>query len=99
VIHNGGGGIFRILPGHQENSTFETYFETVHGHSLQPLCDLHGLDYQRIDSGTDLEQALRTFFQPSDRPALLEVRTPRELNNKILLGYFEFLTSADRPTL
>ncbi len=92
VIHNGGGGIFRILPGHEENAAFETYFETVHGHSLQPLCELHGLDYLRVDSGAELQSALPAFFGPSGRPALLEVRTPRELNNKILLGYFEFLT-------
>ena len=98
VIHNGGGGIFRILPGHEENAAFETYFETVHGHSLEPLCELHGLDYRRVDSGKGLREALPAFFGPSDRPALLEVRTPREVNNKILLGYFEFLTSDDRLT-
>jgi 2-succinyl-5-enolpyruvyl-6-hydroxy-3-cyclohexene-1-carboxylate synthase len=99
VIHNEGGGIFRILPGHQESVTFETYFETVHQHAMGPLCELHGLDYHRVDSGTDLERALPGFFSPTGRPALMEVRTPRELNNKILLGYFEFLTSSDRlPT-
>jgi len=92
VIHNEGGGIFRILPGHEENAAFETYFETVHDHSLQPLCELHGLDYQRIETVEELRRALPAFFGPSGRPALMEVRTPRELNNKILLGYFEFLT-------
>lgn len=91
VIHNQGGGIFRILPGHEEGPTFETFFETVHAHSLEPLCELHGLDYRCIDSEKGLQEALSGFFGPSDRPALLEVRTPRERNNKILLDYFEYL--------
>jgi 2-succinyl-5-enolpyruvyl-6-hydroxy-3-cyclohexene-1-carboxylate synthase len=30
LINNNGGGIFRILPGHQENETFNTFFETSH---------------------------------------------------------------------
>ncbi len=92
VIHNQGGGIFRILPGHEEGPAFETFFETVHDHSLQPLCDLHGLTYSRVESEQGLQDALANFFEPSGRPALLEVRTPRELNNKILLDYFEYLT-------
>lgn len=92
VIHNQGGGIFRILPGHEEGPAFETFFETVHDHSLQPLCDLHGLTYSRVESEQGLQDALANFFEPTGRPALLEVRTPRELNNKILLDYFEYLT-------
>ncbi len=91
VIHNQGGGIFRILPGHEDGPVFETFFETVHSHSLKPLCDLHGLDYSCVDSEDGLLQALNGFFEPSGRPALLEVRTPRELNNKILLDYFDYL--------
>ncbi|HSR59912.1 MAG TPA: 2-succinyl-5-enolpyruvyl-6-hydroxy-3-cyclohexene-1-carboxylic-acid synthase [Robiginitalea sp.] len=98
VIHNQGGGIFRILPGHEESPRFETYFETINEHSLQPLCDLHGLEYQRAGSEEGLQDALARFFGPSERPVLLEVRTPRELNDKILLNYFEYLTSFDpRP--
>jgi 2-succinyl-5-enolpyruvyl-6-hydroxy-3-cyclohexene-1-carboxylate synthase len=30
IINNGGGGIFRILPGHKETHVFNTYFETEH---------------------------------------------------------------------
>jgi 2-succinyl-5-enolpyruvyl-6-hydroxy-3-cyclohexene-1-carboxylate synthase len=30
LINNGGGGIFRILPGHEETSVFNTFFETSH---------------------------------------------------------------------
>jgi 2-succinyl-5-enolpyruvyl-6-hydroxy-3-cyclohexene-1-carboxylate synthase len=30
LINNGGGGIFRILPGHKETPVFNTFFETSH---------------------------------------------------------------------
>ena len=92
VMHNGGGGIFRILPGFSANSTFETYFETTHSQDLEPLCKHHGLTYYAAHDEADLERQLDVFFNADSGPALLEVRTPRELNDKILLGYFDYLT-------
>lgn len=92
VVNNTGGGIFRILPGFSENLTFQTYFETVHSHSLESLCRHHGINYHLATAEEELDQQLQTFFTGAAGPALLEVQTPRELNNKILLGYFEYLT-------
>ncbi len=40
VINNGGGGIFRILPGMENSQNFETFFETVQDLELQSLCSL-----------------------------------------------------------
>lgn len=93
VINNSGGGIFRILPGYTENEIFTNYFETVHNHSLEAVCEHHGLNYYLAGSESELQQLLSTFFKDSGRPGLLEVQTPRALNNKILLGYFEYLNS------
>ncbi len=92
VINNGGGGIFRILPGDIGNPNFIKYFETRHGRSLEPLCELNGMDYLSADSGISLSKALETLFEEGTRPRLLEVFTPSELNDRILLGYFEFLS-------
>jgi 2-succinyl-5-enolpyruvyl-6-hydroxy-3-cyclohexene-1-carboxylate synthase len=92
VVNNAGGGIFRILPGFAENETFQTFFETIHSQELEPICRRHGLSYQLAASGEELRQELEVFFSIQNGPALLEVRTPRELNNKILLDYFEYLT-------
>ena len=92
VINNGGGGIFRILPGDLSNPHFKTYFETRHTRSVKPVCDLNGLEYYRADSPESLSEALDTFFEVGPRARLLEVFTPSEVNDRILLGYFEFLS-------
>ncbi|MFM1877304.1 MAG: hypothetical protein RLZZ241_170 [Bacteroidota bacterium] len=91
VMHNGGGGIFRILPGFSESATFETYFETVHQHDMKSVCQHYGFHYFRANTEADLLQVLNTFYATPEGPALLEVRTPRAENNQILLGYFDSL--------
>ncbi|TFG72298.1 MAG: 2-succinyl-5-enolpyruvyl-6-hydroxy-3-cyclohexene-1-carboxylic-acid synthase, partial [Flavobacteriales bacterium] len=38
LINNGGGGIFRILPGKEDTEKFETFFETTHHLNASQLC-------------------------------------------------------------
>ena len=94
VINNQGGGIFRILPGREESPTFENYFETVQDLSIEAVCELYGLEHLQAASAGELSDALTSFFDPSRTPRLLEVKTPRKLNDTALLGYFDFLSSA-----
>jgi len=92
VINNQGGGIFRILPGLEATDTFETYFETTQDLDIAKVCELYGLVHARVENEADLKQELATFYQVSESPKLLEIRTPRLENNKILLTYFDFLS-------
>lgn len=92
VINNEGGGIFRILPGQEDTENFETYFETVHHLDASQLCTMYQVEYQMAENEKDLGAALITFFDKSDKPKLLEIKTPRVLNNKILLSYFDFIS-------
>lgn len=94
VINNQGGGIFRILPGKEEDTTFETYFETVQEGSLRHICKHYGIGYAAASNEAELTDQLDVFFAPSGTPRLLEVITPRKLNDGVLLGYFDFLSSA-----
>ncbi|MBT8236076.1 MAG: 2-succinyl-5-enolpyruvyl-6-hydroxy-3-cyclohexene-1-carboxylic-acid synthase [Bacteroidia bacterium] len=93
VINNGGGGIFRILPGKDNSKAFEKFFETTHQRTCKFLCEDHGLDYEAVSNLAELQQALNNFYQESDKPKLLEVFTPRLENDEILLAYFDFLSS------
>ena len=93
VMNNGGGGIFRILPGKEESPEFEQYFETPQSRSIQAICSAYGLEYCEAHDEESLALQLATFYHPSDAPKLLNIQTPRKLNDKILLGYFEFLSS------
>lgn len=92
MINNQGGGIFRILPGKEETSNFSTYFETKHDLDASKLCSMYGITYLMATSKEDLEREMEFFYQQSDRPKLMEIRTPRLLNDKVLLDYFDFLS-------
>ncbi|SHJ04931.1 2-succinyl-5-enolpyruvyl-6-hydroxy-3-cyclohexene-1-carboxylate synthase [Arenibacter nanhaiticus] len=92
VINNNGGGIFRILPGRAETENFETFFETTHQLNIEPLATMYGFEYGRVSDEDALKDALEKFYRPSERPKILEVSTPRLINDKILLNYFDFIS-------
>ncbi|WP_298308513.1 2-succinyl-5-enolpyruvyl-6-hydroxy-3-cyclohexene-1-carboxylic-acid synthase [Flavobacterium sp.] len=91
LINNGGGGIFRILPGHDETSVFNTFFETSHCLTAEHLCKMYGLNYLTASTETTLEESLKTMFSNDEKPTLLEVFTPTLENDKVLLQYFREL--------
>nr|WP_299340474.1 2-succinyl-5-enolpyruvyl-6-hydroxy-3-cyclohexene-1-carboxylic-acid synthase [Allomuricauda sp.] len=92
IINNSGGGIFRILPGKEETDEFATFFETTHGHTANHLAKMYGFGYSSVSRKADLQESLSTFFDTSERPQILEIFTPRTVNNKILLEYFDFIS-------
>jgi len=92
VLNNGGGGIFRILPGHAETPVFNTYFETVHNLTAEHLAKMYGFSYQTASDEQGLRLELETFMEKGDQPKILEVFTPMLENDKILLQYFKELT-------
>jgi 2-succinyl-5-enolpyruvyl-6-hydroxy-3-cyclohexene-1-carboxylate synthase len=92
LINNNGGGIFRILPGKEDTENFERFFETKHELNAFALCKMFGLGYQKANDESSLEDELSRFYTVSDKPKLLEIQTPRLLNNKILMDYFHFIS-------
>ncbi len=92
LINNGGGGIFRILPGKEETENFKNFFETVQEYDMGKLSDFYGLEHTRVTDRESLEAALALFYLPGDTCRVLEVCTPRLVNDKILLGYFDFIS-------
>ena len=92
LINNGGGGIFRILPGKEDSEEFETFFETHHDLSAEHLANMYGFEYFKAENEMELIGDLQNLYGPSQKPRILEVTTPRVLNNKILLGYFDFIS-------
>src|SRR5690606_27157570 len=91
VINNGGGGIFRILPGNKDSENFDNYFETVHNLNARPLCEMYGFDYLSAQNQEEVEAALRDFYSEGEKPRVLEIFTPRKLNDEVLLNYFSFM--------
>ena len=91
LINNGGGGIFRILPGHDETPVFNTFFETSHHLTAEHLAKMYGLAYSKATDAASLDEAIATLFQQNEKPQLLEIFTPTVENDKILLQYFREL--------
>ncbi|AUP81213.1 2-succinyl-5-enolpyruvyl-6-hydroxy-3-cyclohexene-1-carboxylate synthase [Flavivirga eckloniae] len=91
IINNEGGGIFRILPGHKNTENFDTYFETNHHLTAEHLCKMYGFKYESVSDEITLQSALGTFYSEDNQPKLLEIFTPKNLNDEILLNYFRFL--------
>lgn len=91
LINNSGGGIFRILPGHQENETFNTFFETSHSLTAEHLAKMYQFKYVSANDGEELQLVWNLFISDETTPAILEIFTPEKLNNSILLDYFKEL--------
>jgi 2-succinyl-5-enolpyruvyl-6-hydroxy-3-cyclohexene-1-carboxylate synthase len=91
VINNGGGGIFRILPGHSETPVFNEFFETSHCFTAEKLAAMYGFRYITASDDTALETGLNALYSDDSQPGILEVFTPTKENDRILLQYFKEL--------
>lgn len=91
IVNNRGGGIFRILPGHKNTENFDTYFETNHDLTAAHLCEMYGFKYESASDENTLKSALETLYVEDNQPKLLEIFTPKQINDEVLLNYFEFI--------
>lgn len=91
LINNNGGGIFRILPGEKNTPNFENFFETTHQLNASQLCNMFKIDYDCVTNEKDLNTALLQFYNTSNTPKLLEITTPRTVNDTVLLDYFKYI--------
>lgn len=91
IVNNGGGGIFRILPGHQENKVFNTYFETSHALTAEHLAKMYHFDYFTANDENTLNVGLSALYKQNSKPSILEIFTPEKENDAILKEYFKAL--------
>lgn len=91
LINNGGGGIFRILPGHEESPVFNTFFETSHCLTAEHLAKMYGFEYSIASDEGSLATSLTALYRQNEKPSILEIFTPTLKNDSILLQYFKEL--------
>lgn len=91
LINNGGGGIFRILPGPQSTNALD-FFEAPHHLTAEHLCKMYGFNYDVVAKLDGLKTALNKLMITKKAPHLLEIQTPRILNDKVLKDYFKNLS-------
>ena len=88
VIKNGGGGIFRFLPGTAALPELERYFECVTDVKVKQLAETYSFDFYSATTEEELMRMLPEFYASPNR-AIMEVVTPRTQNDIILRNYFK----------
>jgi 2-succinyl-5-enolpyruvyl-6-hydroxy-3-cyclohexene-1-carboxylate synthase len=91
LINNGGGGIFRILPGHEEKPVFNTYFETSHHLTAEHLAKMYKMHYFTATDEKSLTGGIKSLYATNNAPCILEVFTPTSENDIVLKQYFKEL--------
>ena len=91
VFLNGGGDIFRSLPGIAALEEVEELFVTPRDVDIPALARLHGLAlFIASDAGT-LRAVLPFFFASTTTPALLVIDTRQAPNSEVLESYYQSL--------
>jgi len=91
LINNGGGSIFKIIPGPDTSNALEEFFQTKHKLNAKGLAETHGFNYLRADNQTDFEKALDRFVSDNSAPSILEVNTSKVDNEILLKEYWDKL--------
>jgi 2-succinyl-5-enolpyruvyl-6-hydroxy-3-cyclohexene-1-carboxylate synthase len=91
VVNNGGGGIFRFIPGPAETEELEQFFEANHSNNCRGIAETFGLDYMACHNEEEFTDSLGDFLAPSNKPVLMEVFTPNIESGNLLKKYFKYL--------
>ena len=86
VMNNGGGGIFRWLPGTQHPELFERHFETPPNRTVEAQAKAMGATHFLATNDAELRKALSKVVHTSG-PTVLEVRTPSAQSAAVLTDY------------
>jgi 2-succinyl-5-enolpyruvyl-6-hydroxy-3-cyclohexene-1-carboxylate synthase len=90
ILNNAGGGIFRFIPG-PSTTNATNYFETPHSLTAEHLAKMYNFDYTSVSSLEELNIGLNDLYSVSSQPKILEVFTPKEINDVVLKNYFKNL--------
>lgn len=93
IILNGGGAIFRCIPGASAELDCEELFVAPHFTDIRAIVRAHHISVSEVSSAPALQKELPKFFAPQSRPSVLIIRTKEEPNGRILKQYFEYLIS------
>ena len=91
IFNNGGGDIFKIIPGPSSTNALDEFILTKHHKNAELLAKHFGFGYTKVDEEDTLLRVLENFFKPDVKAKILEVDTSAVENAEVLKGYFEFL--------
>lgn len=93
LINNAGGGIFKIIAGPDTSKQSNDYFVAQHHHTAEGICQTFNIHYIALNTIDTLDEKMSEFYAYSadNRPKLLEIFTPSELNPEALQDFFHQL--------
>lgn len=91
LVNNGGGDIFKIIPGPDSSNSLEEYFVTRHNRTARLMAQEYNFEYIQTHNQEELLKQLDSFFLCSKKPKLLEINTINQPNSQILREYFNYL--------
>lgn len=92
LINNGGGGIFRFIPGPDTTEQLESHFEFSHKRSAENWAKEFGFPYYCASNLDELKNAYQSFLEAPNR-GLLEIFTPPQVNGEVLRNFFKYIAS------
>ncbi|MXV39241.1 2-succinyl-5-enolpyruvyl-6-hydroxy-3-cyclohexene-1-carboxylic-acid synthase [Flavobacteriaceae bacterium Ap0902] len=91
LINNGGGNIFKIIPGPAKSNALETFFETQHHLKASHLASMYGFEYLQVTDQTQLKSVWQEFYAISKAPKILEINTQGAPNAETLHQFIQVL--------
>lgn len=91
LINNNGGGIFSIIPGPKSTPQGDDYFVTQNNGNAQGICQAFNINFYKSESLEELDEQFQSFYdwQTNERPAVMEIKTPRDKNASVLNEYWK----------
>ena len=91
IINNGGGGIFKIIPGPDKTEELDDFFVAKQSYAAANICKAFDINYKSAKSVEEINEQLDGFYahQENNRPVVMEIFTPHQENDKILKSYFK----------
>ena len=88
VLNNQGGGIFRYIKSTSKLDECEECFAGSVNLPLQKLAEAYGFAYFEASDKVSLDKSFGLFAAEKQRPAILNIITPPDVNTEILNKFF-----------
>lgn len=91
LINNGGGGIFKIIPGPDTTQELNDFFVFKNQFEAEYICKTFGLGYFKATSVEEIESQQEAFFtyDENGHAKVMEIFTDGQVNDLVLKSYFE----------
>lgn len=99
LLNNGGGGIFRMLPGLDRSPVAHSFVGAEHHTTAQGICSQNDIGYLSARSMEEMQIGIVTLLtRRTQRPLLLEVFTDAQTDAAAYRQYLSLVTDRDMQT-